>query len=283
MSYTIEATEPEILSLSMDPLPPEDYGWFFASGGSGVLWVRHLQDMRSFRAMAREHIESGIIHAELGDPRILFDVPPMIQGQVRQRDGKPVPVHWRISRRDDWHCMLDESSVFLSISEFLQNQRGRIASFMSDKMFSATNISRAETAVTSSCTVMHKDLIPNFLNNAFSVDANDNYRIIICRDMGAVRRLLPTHISPPRGFETLKFLETHFHTSVRANILYGDVKEEYGHRATEVLMDELGVGGDDDDEMVPLSNPRWKSVIDKAILEEITRGRLTAASYDQLL
>ncbi len=27
--------------------------------------------MRSFKAMQREHIESGIIHAELGDPPIL--------------------------------------------------------------------------------------------------------------------------------------------------------------------------------------------------------------------
>ncbi|KAK0237398.1 hypothetical protein EDD85DRAFT_542380 [Armillaria nabsnona] len=129
----------------------------------------------------------------------------------------------------------------------------------SQLVFSASNISRAEMAVTSSYTVIHKNLIPNFLDIAFSVDANDNYRIIICRDMGAVRHLLPTPISPPRGFETLKFLETHFHTSVRANILHGDVKEEYGHRAIEVLMDELGVGGEDDDEMVPLSDPRWKS------------------------
>ncbi len=80
-------------------------------------------------------------------------------------------VHWRISRRDDWH-ILDEYSVFLSMSEFLQNQRGRIASFMSDKAFPATNISQAEMADISSCTVMPQELIPYFLDNAFSVDIN---------------------------------------------------------------------------------------------------------------
>ncbi len=80
--------------------------------------------------------------------------------------------------------------------------------------------------------------------------------MVIFRDMGVVRRLLPTHISPPHGFETLKFLETHFHSSVRANMLHGDIKNEYGHRAIEVLMDELGVGGEDDDETVALSDPR---------------------------
>ncbi|SJK99171.1 uncharacterized protein ARMOST_02459 [Armillaria ostoyae] len=151
---------------------------------------------------------------------------------------------------------------------------------MLDKVFPTKNIRRGEMAATSNCTVMHKDLIPYFLDNAFSVHINDNYRIIIFRDMGTVRRLLPMHISPPHGLETLNFLDAHFHSSLRANILHGDVKDEYGHRAIEDLMDEFGVGGEDDDQMVPLSDPWWKILMGKAILKEIMRGRLAAASYD---
>ncbi len=43
---------------------------------------------------------------------------------------------------------------------------------MSDKAFPATNISQAEMADISSCTVMPQELIPYFLDNAFSVDIN---------------------------------------------------------------------------------------------------------------
>ncbi|KAG7447851.1 uncharacterized protein BT62DRAFT_993424 [Guyanagaster necrorhizus] len=44
-------------------------------------------------------------------------------------------------------------------------------------------------------------------------------------------------------------------------------------------MSELGVGGKDgDDEMVPLSDPRWKTVVGKLIPEKVIRDRLADAT-----
>ncbi|KAG7439854.1 uncharacterized protein BT62DRAFT_998086 [Guyanagaster necrorhizus] len=50
---------------------------------------------------------------------------------------------------------------------------------------------RADMQVVCNAMVMHKDLIPYFLDNAFSVDIHDNYRNIFFREMGSTRRLLP--------------------------------------------------------------------------------------------
>ncbi|KAK0430399.1 hypothetical protein EV421DRAFT_1935520 [Armillaria borealis] len=236
MSHGITSSGPGIASLSTDSLPPGDYGWFSPSGRSDVPSLKHLQDMRSFRTMQREGIEKGIIYPELGDPRKL------VQKQVRQRDQNLRLFTGELPKGMTGLCWIIPPYFSRSV-------------FPATDMFRPSGLSLAEMTVTSNCTVMHKDLIPYFLDNAFSVDIADNYRIIVFHDMGTVRRLLPKDMSPPLGFETLKFLEAHFYSSLRANILHRDVRDEYGIPAIEDLMDELGVGSEDEDEMVPLSDP----------------------------
>ncbi|SJL14934.1 uncharacterized protein ARMOST_18410 [Armillaria ostoyae] len=58
-----------------------------------------------------------------------------------------------------------------------------------------------ETA--SNAAFLHKDLIPFFHDNAFSVDVDDDYRVLIFRDIGPAEKLLPSHlrVSPNQGPE----------------------------------------------------------------------------------
>ncbi|KAG7447850.1 uncharacterized protein BT62DRAFT_1075176, partial [Guyanagaster necrorhizus] len=58
----------EVLSLSIEPLPSGDYGWFFPNGGSSIPSLRHLPDMCSFTTMQREDIQNEIPGARLSDP-----------------------------------------------------------------------------------------------------------------------------------------------------------------------------------------------------------------------
>ncbi|KAK0441458.1 uncharacterized protein EV420DRAFT_1485623 [Desarmillaria tabescens] len=132
---------------------------------------------------------------------------------------------------------------------------------------------------------MHKDLIPFWNDNAFSVDIDDDYRIIIFREMGSARGLLPAHIPPPPSPNTdfEMFLRCHFHSSIHANILHGDVREDYTSQEIIQLMGDLGVGdGDEEGNFAPMDDPRWQTVLGKAIWEDVMRVTMSAAGggYD---
>ncbi|KAK0431761.1 hypothetical protein EV421DRAFT_1925553 [Armillaria borealis] len=124
-----------------------------------------------------------------------------------------------------------------------------------------SGLDREDLQVLPNATLLCKELIPYFQDNAFSVDINDNYRIIIFHSQ----------------FEM--FLRAHFHSSLRANLFDGDIGEEYDLETIQNMMSQLGVGGDnDDDEMVPLSDLQWHTVLGQAILEEVMRDTVAEAS-----
>ncbi len=111
----------------------------------------------------------------------------------------------------------------------------------------------------------------------------DDYRILIFRELGSARGLLPTHM-PPRQpdpqFET--FLRGHFHSSLRANIFNGDIREEYSTNTIVRMMGELGVGEEDEDDLAPMDDPWWQTVLGKEIWEDVMRRRIANADvgYD---
>ncbi|KAG7439887.1 uncharacterized protein BT62DRAFT_650930 [Guyanagaster necrorhizus] len=108
----------------------------------------------------------------------------------------------------------------------------------------------------SNAILMHKDLISYVDDEAFGVDIDDNYHIVIFREMGSARGLLPTRM-PRRqhdaSFEL--FLRGHFNSSLRANILHGDTREEYSSAAILKMMGELEVEQEDEDELAPMGDP----------------------------
>ncbi len=112
----------------------------------------------------------------------------------------------------------------------------------------------------------------------------DNYHIVIFREMGSARSLLPAHM-PTREhhpqFET--FLRAHFHSSIRSPIFHGDITNEYSTNTILRMIEELGVGLEDDgDDVAPMDDPRWQTMLGKDIWEEVIRRRIANADvgYD---
>ncbi|KAJ7854333.1 hypothetical protein B0H13DRAFT_2358541 [Mycena leptocephala] len=96
------------------------------------------------------------------------------------------------------------------------------------------------------------DLHPlvHFYNYNFTVDADDNYRVIILRDMGEAHKLLPMHL--PRHYHDTDddtFFRLHLRASMSFMLLGGDISEN-----------------DSDGEMAPLSDERWHTELGEAIL-----------------
>ncbi|KAK0190227.1 hypothetical protein F5146DRAFT_1000288 [Armillaria mellea] len=85
---------------------------------------------------------------------------------------------------------------------------------------------REDLVVVPNATLLHDDLIPYFQDNAFSVDIIDNYRIIIFRDIGAGRQLLPTFLPRPRTQDSEFEIE----------LLGGDIREDYPLEAILKMM-----------------------------------------------
>ncbi len=70
--------------------------------------------------------------------------------------------------------------------------------------------------------------------------------------MGSARKLFLMYMPRPNS-QLEMFVHAYFHTSLRANLLDGDIREDYPRGAIVKLISQLGFGGDD--EMVPLSDP----------------------------
>ncbi|KAK0243525.1 hypothetical protein EDD85DRAFT_786420 [Armillaria nabsnona] len=121
-----------------------------------------------------------------------------------------------------------------------------------------SGLDREDLQVLPNATLLRKVLIPYVQENVFSVDIN--------------AQQLPHH-NPP--WEELSAPAHSYQTAIskcfyaRTSIHYweqADIREDYPCAAIVKLMGELGVGGDD--AMVPLLDPRWQTVLGKAIGED---------------
>ncbi|KAJ7615615.1 hypothetical protein DFH06DRAFT_123414 [Mycena polygramma] len=123
---------------------------------------------------------------------------------------------------------------------------------------------------------MRSDLKYHFHSNRFSVDVDDGYRIVVFRDMGPSRLLLPTHLPrhPKHGALTDAFLRDHLRFSLVVTMLGGDILEDYSQAEILQLSGELiGFGRGDERDAVPLTDERWKTPLGQEILANEIRIR----------
>ncbi|KAK0436121.1 hypothetical protein EV421DRAFT_1981848 [Armillaria borealis] len=261
LTYGILPTGPEIPMLSIDALPPGDYGWYFAEPKkkSPILMV----EMQSFKATQSTHIQDFFAGRRLIDPRKI--------AQFFQRDESRCLFVGSVPR--------ESTEVTWIVPPYFAWM-----AFPTSSQRETAGLSSRELEKSSNAVLMHKQLIPFFNDNAFNVDIDDNYHIVIFREMGSARSLLPTHM-PPREhdpqFET--FLRAHFHSSIRSTIFHGDIRNEYSTSTILRMMEELGVGLEDDgDDVAPMDDPRWQTMLGKEIWEEVIRRRIAEADvgYD---
>ncbi|PBK62092.1 hypothetical protein ARMSODRAFT_1089366 [Armillaria solidipes] len=202
------------------------------------------------------------------NPGIMLDVIPSVAQAVRRRDQYQCFVTGTASHNDtDLVWMFPPCFARLCRFPPLRDDYHPIPQFF-------------ETA--SNAAFLHKDLIPFFHDNAFSVDVDDDYRVLIFRDIGPAEKLLPSHlrVSPNEEPEDW-FLREHFRISLKVCILEGDIDEDYPPPVVLRMMDDLGVnsvGSDDTVELAPMTDPRWQTVIGKSIWENVLETRM-AANY----
>jgi hypothetical protein len=132
--------------------------------------------------------------------------------------------------------------------------------------------------------LLRKDLKVHFYNHNFAVDADDNYRVIVLRDMGDAWQLLPTHLPPHPDHDDTDalFFRLHLRYSFNFMLLGGDIREKYPPHRIFSMMHSLGVtvGGDNPDcEMVPFNDERWQTELGQAILANVIDVRTSLKEY----
>ncbi|KAJ7639920.1 hypothetical protein B0H17DRAFT_1216745 [Mycena rosella] len=134
---------------------------------------------------------------------------------------------------------------------------------------------------------MHTQLRFHFYNNHFTVDVDDDYRILVLRSMGDVQALLPTHLPyhAQQYAAANGFLRHRCRDSLNLMLRGGDIKEVYPNSVILCMMHELGVdynGNENRHELdvAPLSDARWQTELGQAVMAEMLRGRIAQSLYE---
>ncbi|KAK0457005.1 uncharacterized protein EV420DRAFT_1550776 [Desarmillaria tabescens] len=262
LSYAIELKGEEISAASTESLPAGNYAWYWPDGKQAFPEITAFTQLAPFPEM----MPAG------KDLETLFDVVPSVAEAVVQRDHHRCFVTGIMSPPDDvgliW-VFPPDFFYLLFYYKTAEDQPPPCPEFFK---------------VASNAGFMYKRLIPFFIGNAFSIDVDDGHRIVVFRDMGSAQSLLPSHIvgRDGEGLPADKFLREHFRVSMQVNLLGGDICEDYNHNDILDMMEELGVEGEDYVEPPPLTDPRWQTVLGKAILEDVLLSKASVACLDDL-
>ncbi|KAK0444578.1 uncharacterized protein EV420DRAFT_1648684 [Desarmillaria tabescens] len=250
MAYGVRRSSgPPIPEQSTDPLPPGDYGWYLSDRWEHRCLPEAASSIRPKSFLTMKQTASGG-HC---DPEKMFDVIPEVAHAVMERDRQ--------------RCFITGSEANTELVWIFTPYYTRITHHSDPLAVFATP---AEFETAPNAAFLHKDLVPFFLDNAFSVDVDDNHRVVLFRNIGPAQSLLPSHLTITNGPDDY-YLREHFRLSLRVNLLDCDIRKQYPNGAIFEMMGELGVDYDDPEmeAIVPLSDPRWHTVLGQAILEDI--------------
>ncbi|KAK0471036.1 hypothetical protein IW261DRAFT_1597579 [Armillaria novae-zelandiae] len=262
MAYGIMPNGPPIPENSSEPLPPGNYGWYGAGSTARFLpQITTMPNPPSFAVMKKSW-------TWFPNQEIMLDVLPSVAEVVRQRDQHRCFITGIASHNDtDLVWMFPPCFAHLCRFPPLRDGYDDVPEFF-------------ETA--SNAAFLHKELVPFFHDNAFSVDVDNDHRILIFRDIGPAQTLLPSHLKVHlnEGPDDW-YLREHFRISLKVCVLDGDIREDYPSSVVLQMMDELGVnsvGSDDTVELAPMTDPRWQTVVGQSIWENVLETRM-AANY----
>ncbi|KAF7351308.1 hypothetical protein MSAN_01562300 [Mycena sanguinolenta] len=267
MSYGISPSGP-IVESSIEPLPSGNYGWY----GNRTLKMSGLVDLTGIDPAMRNW--SFEYNATVMEEQRLLDDQWHWQKLVDLYTF-PSDVEQAVLSRDIQRCRLTQTTTDV-MSTWIVPPPWAWATV---KARDVEDLDSAPFIVPANAFVLHKDLKVHFYNHNFAVDADEDYRIVVFRDMGDDQALLPTHL--PRGSEhddaDAQFFRLHLRYSLNFMVLGGDVSETYPPSRILHLMYELGAGAQDA-EMVSLSDSRWQSELGQAILADELEARASSLS-----
>ncbi|KAF8475406.1 hypothetical protein JB92DRAFT_3134603 [Gautieria morchelliformis] len=120
----------------------------------------------------------------------------------------------------------------------------------------------------SNACMMRSDLLSLFHANAFGIDVDDDFRVVVFRDTGSVT--LPSHVPKSQNSASAgpgdRFLREHFRWCLLVNILGGDITEDYDSNRVVRVMEGLGMCRGDIP-LAPVDDERWDSLIGKELWE----------------
>ncbi|KAJ7768142.1 hypothetical protein DFH07DRAFT_1058382 [Mycena maculata] len=280
MSYSMSPSGPIIDPQSTDPLPPGNYGWYLDRD----LATSGFTDLTGVNPAVRNQSFEYVV-ADLEEERLcaLYKFSPDLEHRVLERDALQcrvtgattdviptwiVPPPWAWTVANDY----DPPGIAPRWSE-------------SNTAIHPVGIDPTAFLVAANAITLRKDIKVHFYNHNFTVDADDNYRVVILRDMGEAQKLLPTHLPrhPHYDDNDATFFRLHLRYSMNFMLLGGDVSEKYPPHRILHEMELLGVAGPGDDpddyEMAPLSDERWGTDLGKAILADTLRARMQLSLY----
>ncbi|KAJ7119479.1 hypothetical protein C8R44DRAFT_788151 [Mycena epipterygia] len=263
MRYRVEPSGPAIEPYSTEPLPPGNYGWYF---NRECTW----KGVPSL-SMIRRRLYS--FEAPFSDARS--------EARRLVRDPIPPALEASIVARDENRCRLTDSEQDVTLTWIIPpaiawetNNFGRTRSWDATPFLVGANV-----------LTMQKSFVLDFHTNKFTVDVDDNYRIVVLCPMGP--RLLPRHLPrhPPSDPAADDFFRLHCRHSMNLMLRDGDISELYPPWAIQAKMDELGVayigcGDREDRRLLPFSDERWLTVLGKAIMEDLVTGRVIQSIHN---
>ncbi|KAJ7189176.1 hypothetical protein C8R46DRAFT_1056743 [Mycena filopes] len=264
MSYSCSPTGPVIEPTSQELLPPGNYAWYSdrnLSIPSGLI----LPGVEL--AMIWQSFEYLVLTMEGETVCSLYKF--------------PVGLELAVTKRDAHRCRVSGSNANTVVTWIVPPPWAWATLNTGDPDgFDVTPFTVAANVLT-----LRADLKVHFYNHNFAVDADDDYRIILFRDMGEAQGLLPTHL--PRGPNDdpadAEFFRLHLRYTLNFMLLGGDVSEKYPPHVILHMMEELGVRGWEDCEMAPLTDERWGTELGQAILADELQARMDRSVYESEL
>ncbi|KAJ7874101.1 hypothetical protein B0H13DRAFT_2058035 [Mycena leptocephala] len=277
MSYAMTPSGAIVAPDSDDPLPPGNYGWYLDPN----LGPSEFPEFTGVNmAMRDKSFEYDVTYMDNEKMWALYKFPPELERLALARDAQ--------------RCRVTGNSTDTTLTWIVpppwgwtvanSNDPADIAPARCDLELHPLGIDPRPFLVAANVIMLRKDLKVHFYNHNFTIDADDNYRVIVLRDMGQSQKLLPTHLPRRSDYDPLDatFFRLHLRHSMNFMLLGGDTREKYPSHVILHEMDLLGVpvpGGDPDREMTPLDDPGWQTELGKAILADVIQVKTELSLY----
>ncbi|KAF8892781.1 hypothetical protein CPB84DRAFT_1783516 [Gymnopilus junonius] len=242
LRYVSVETGPAIPTESTAPLPPGDYSW-------DITVPHQLPPLISVasneKPIAELNAEAQQPTSHLNKRLILNDSLADFEDSVLSRDGGRCSITG--NQQDVVVTWIYPPLCFL--------HSGNVQYFNNPKAM----------CIPSNAMLISKDLVSAFLNNAFGIDVDDNYRIVVFSDIGSTKESMPEsaqgllNFSGSQGPDD-KFLRLHFRHCLNVHLIGGDIGNDY---SAEDIVEAMK-----DDGLVAFDDPRWMTPLGREIFED---------------
>ncbi|KAF8494491.1 hypothetical protein JB92DRAFT_3147118 [Gautieria morchelliformis] len=251
LRYTVVPRADALTALDTSPLPSGDYGLFRVGDYERDLFGYAEPVIEAPEASFERYLQLSEKYPESITRLDLYTFPPSVEQSVRLRDN----VCFITGGPPD--AELDLSWIFPPTWAYLLDPGLNPEACDYKPFLTASN----------AC-MMRSDLLSLFHANAFGIDVDDDFRVVVFCDTGSVT--LPSHVPKSQNSASAgpgdRFLWEHFRWCLLVNLFGGDITKDYDSNRVVGVMEELGMCRGDIP-LAPIDDERWDSLIGKELWE----------------